>query len=95
MEWFIDTLASDEQNPGEWDPQAVYDKLPEIQGITRQSFDFTGLFYLEYNRKLTSADSLVDYIESRLSNMTYMILNDYKIEQTTRLVPESGLQNQL
>jgi len=80
MEWFIDTLASDEQNPGEWDPKAVYDKLPEIQ---------------EYNRKLTSADSLVDYIESRLSNMTYMILNDYKIEQTTRLVPESGLQNQL
>ena len=35
MEQFIDTLASDESNPGEWDPKAVYDKLPEIQGMVK------------------------------------------------------------
>ena len=35
MEQFIDTLASDESNPGEWDPKAVYDKLPEIQGMAK------------------------------------------------------------
>jgi len=80
MEQFIDTLASDQSNPGEWDPKAVYDKLPEIQ---------------EFNKKLTSADSLVDYIESRLQNATYMLLNDYEVEQTTRLVPESDLEHQL
>jgi len=80
MEKFIDTVASDASNPGEWDPKAVYDKLPEIQ---------------EFNKKLTNADSLVDYIESRLQNMTYMLLNDYEVEQTTRLVPESDLQKQL
>ena len=38
MEQFIDTLASDESNPGEWDPKAVYDKLPEIQGMTKLWF---------------------------------------------------------
>ena len=35
MEKFIDTLASDASNPGEWDPKAVYDKLPEIQGMIK------------------------------------------------------------
>ena len=35
MEQFIDSLASDESNPGEWDPKAVYDKLPEIQGMAK------------------------------------------------------------
>ena len=35
MEQFIDTLASDKSNPGEWDPKAVYDKLPEIQGMAK------------------------------------------------------------
>lgn len=80
MESFIDTIASDVSNPGEWDPKAVYDKLPEIQ---------------EFNRKMTSADSLIDYIESRLGNMTYMLLNDHEVEQTTRLVPVPDLHNQL
>ena len=47
------------------------------------------LLYSEYNRKLTSADSLVDYIESRLGNMTYMLLNDYEMEQTD-LIQYSG-----
>jgi len=76
MELYIDNVAADINNPGEWNPKAVYDSLPDIQ---------------EYNRKLTSADSLVDYIESRLTNMTYMLLNDYDLEQTTRLIPESEL----
>ena len=38
MEKFIDTVASDASNPGEWDPKAVYDKLPEIQGLTKLYF---------------------------------------------------------
>ena len=33
MEKFIDTVASDASNPGEWDPKAVYDKLPAIQHV--------------------------------------------------------------
>ena len=49
MELFIDTLASDKRNPGEWDPKAVYDKLPEIQGMVSLCFLVPHAYYFIQN----------------------------------------------
>ena len=49
MELFIDTLASDKRNPGEWDPKAVYDKLPEIQGMVTLCFLIPHAYYFIQN----------------------------------------------